>query len=85
MIRDHGQAQKYFHDIEGYNGRLDAIQAGVLRIKLKRLNDWTAARRKNAALYNELLSQVPGIEIVKEAEFAQSVYHLICDSRRQSR
>ena len=37
MIRDHGQAQKYFHDLEGYNGRLDAIQAGVLRIKLKRL------------------------------------------------
>ena len=34
MIRDHGQAKKYYHDIEGYNGRLDAIQAGLLRVKL---------------------------------------------------
>ena len=45
MIRDHGQAQKYFHDMEGYNGRLDAIQAGVLRIKLKRLEGWNRLRQ----------------------------------------
>ena len=50
MIRDHGQAQKYFHDLEGYNGRLDAIQAAVLRIKLKRLKGWNRSRRENAAL-----------------------------------
>ncbi len=46
MIRDHGQAQKYFHDMEGYNGRLDAIQAGVLRIKLKRLAAWNQKRQR---------------------------------------
>ncbi len=76
MIRDHGQAQKYFHDLEGYNGRLDAIQAAVLRIKLKRLQGWNRSRRKNAALYTELLQDVPGITLPVEAEFAESVYHL---------
>lgn len=76
MIRDHGQARKYFHDMEGYNGRLDAIQAGVLRIKLKRLNDWNSARRKNAAYYNELLTGLPGVIVPVEAAFADSVYHL---------
>ena len=76
MIRDHGQAQKYFHDLEGYNGRLDAIQAAVLRIKLKRLQDWNLSRRKNAALYTELLQEIPCITPPVEAEFAESVYHL---------
>ncbi len=76
MIRDHGQAQKYFHDMEGYNGRLDAIQAGVLRIKLKRLGDWNRARQENAAYYAELLSDIPGVTVPVEADFARSVYHL---------
>jgi dTDP-4-amino-4,6-dideoxygalactose transaminase len=76
MIRDHGQARKYFHDLEGYNGRLDAIQAAVLRIKLKRLQGWNQSRRKNAALYTELLQDVPGITLPVEAGFAESVYHL---------
>jgi len=76
MIRDHGQAQKYFHDMEGYNGRLDAIQAGVLRIKLKRLEGWNQARRKNAAYYDRLLSGVEGITLPKEADYARHVYHL---------
>jgi len=76
MIRDHGQAKKYFHDMEGYNGRLDAIQAGVLRIKLRRLSDWNQSRRENAAYYNELLSKVDGVTLPVEADFASSVYHL---------
>jgi dTDP-4-amino-4,6-dideoxygalactose transaminase len=76
MIRDHGQAKKYFHDMEGYNGRLDAIQAGVLRIKLRKLNDWNHSRRDNAAYYNELLSKVNGVTLPVEADFASSVYHL---------
>ncbi len=76
MIRDHGQRKKYVHDLEGYNGRLDAIQAGVLRIKLKRLEDWNKLRRQNAAYYNELLSEIPSVTLLTEAEFAESVYHL---------
>ena len=76
MIRDHGQEKKYFHQIEGYNGRLDAIQAGVLRIKLKKLEDWNRSRRENAAYYNELLSEIPGVTIPVEVDFAVSVYHL---------
>lgn len=76
MIRDHGQAKKYYHDMEGYNGRLDAIQAGVLRIKLRRLAEWNNARRRNAALYDELLKAVPGVTIPFQADYATSVYHL---------
>lgn len=76
MIRDHGQEKKYFHQMEGYNGRLDAIQAGVLRIKLKRLDNWNQSRRENAAHYNEVLSEITGVTIPVEADFARSVYHL---------
>lgn len=76
MIRDHGQRKKYFHDLEGYNGRLDAIQAGVLRIKLKRLDDWNRARSENAAYYNKFLSEISSVTLPTEAEFADSVYHL---------
>ena len=76
MIRDHGQSKKYFHDMEGYNGRLDAIQAGVLRIKLKKLADWNRARQDNAKYYDQLLSEIPEVETVLEADVATSVYHL---------
>lgn len=56
MLRDHGQAKKYYHEFEGYNGRLDAIQCGILRIKLKHLSDWNEKRRQNASLYTQLLT-----------------------------
>jgi dTDP-4-amino-4,6-dideoxygalactose transaminase/predicted glycosyltransferase len=53
-LRDHGQLQKYSHEIEGYNGRLDALQAGILRAKLKRLPEWNEKRRAIARRYDEL-------------------------------
>ena len=56
MLRDHGQAQKYYHDIEGYNGRLDALQAGLLHAKLAHLAKWNAQRRERAAEYNRLFA-----------------------------
>jgi dTDP-4-amino-4,6-dideoxygalactose transaminase len=56
MLRDHGQAKKYYHDFEGYNGRLDTIQCGILRIKLRHLEEWNEKRRHNASLYNQLLN-----------------------------
>ncbi|MCK9417934.1 MAG: DegT/DnrJ/EryC1/StrS family aminotransferase [Nitrospirae bacterium] len=76
MIRDHGQARKYYHDIEGYNGRLDAIQAGILSAKLKRLPAWTEARQKAAAQYNDLLKGISGITPPYEGEWSKAVYHL---------
>ena len=76
VIRDHGQQEKYIHEIEGYNGRLDAIQAGVLRIKLKRLRHWNQARQTHAALYDELLGQIPAVRFAEVADFAESAYHL---------
>ena len=56
MLRDHGQAKKYYHDMEGYNGRLDAIQAGLLHTKLAHLAKWNAQRRERAAEYNRLFA-----------------------------
>ncbi len=54
MLRDHGQAKKYYHDLEGYNGRLDSIQTGFLSVKLKHLAGWNEKRRERAAEYKEL-------------------------------
>jgi len=76
MIRDHGQAKKYYHDIEGYNGRLDAIQAGFMSVKLKHLPEWNAKRREMAALYTENLKSVRGVAAPVEAPSARAVYHL---------
>jgi len=60
MLRDHGQASKYYHDVEGYNGRLDAVQAGLLHVKLTFLAKWNAQRRERATEYNRLLKSVDG-------------------------
>ena len=76
MLRDHGQAQKYYHDIEGYNGRLDSIQAGLLRVKLGHLNDWNELRRQAAARYRSFLGNVEGVVLPYEPSFAKPVYHL---------
>ncbi len=76
MIRDHGQAQKYYHDIEGYNGRLDAIQAGILRVKLRNLAEWNDSRRRISKRYNEMLRSVQGVVLPYEPEASKSVYHL---------
>lgn len=76
MIRDHGQAQKYYHDIEGYNGRLDAIQAGFLRIKLRRLDEWNARRREAACRYHGLLAGLDGLTLPVEPAWSRAIYHL---------
>lgn len=76
MIRDHGQQRKYVHAMEGYNGRLDAIQAGVLRIKLKHLAEWNRLRRRHAAAYDERLASISKVAPVKQAAGRESVYHL---------
>jgi dTDP-4-amino-4,6-dideoxygalactose transaminase len=77
MLRDHGQATKYYHDIEGYNGRLDAIQAAFLRVKLRHLESWNAGRRAAAREYDALLDAL-GLGTLRpsEAAWSRSVYHL---------
>ena len=77
MIRDHGQAQKYYHDIEGYNGRLDSIQAGWLSVKLRHLAKWNESRRALAHRYHELLAEATSAVVIPvEAAWAKGVYHL---------
>jgi dTDP-4-amino-4,6-dideoxygalactose transaminase len=76
MLRDHGQASKYHHDVVGYNGRMDSIQAGFLDVKLKHLSRWTELRRAAAARYNCLLESVPGVVTPFEPPCSKAVYHL---------
>jgi dTDP-4-amino-4,6-dideoxygalactose transaminase len=81
MLRDHGQAKKYYHEFEGYNGRLDVVQCGILRIKLKHLSDWNEKRRHNASLYGHLLTRnlqlvTRNITIPLEPPWSKAVYHL---------
>ncbi|MGH9528757.1 MAG: DegT/DnrJ/EryC1/StrS family aminotransferase [Terriglobales bacterium] len=77
MIRDHGQSRKYYHDIEGYNGRLDSIQAGILSVKLKHLAEWNMKRRAHAATYRELFGvNVANLVLPYEMPSTRPVYHL---------
>ena len=75
MLRNYGQPQKYHHDFIGINSRLDEIQAAVLRVKLKYLDEWNEKRRGVAKLYDELLGNSPVITPV-ERQYAKHVYHL---------
>ena len=76
MLRDHGQAKKYHHDVEGYNGRLDAIQAGLLHAKLVHLEKWNNQRRDHAAEYNRLLANNNALGLPYEPSWSRAVYHL---------
>jgi dTDP-4-amino-4,6-dideoxygalactose transaminase len=77
MLREYGQKNKYHHLMLGYNSRLDEIQAAILRVKLKYLDIWNEKRRKNAKLYNELLSDVSDmVHLPVEAKGRKHVYHL---------
>ena len=77
MLRDHGQAKKYYHDVEGYNGRLDALQAGLLHVKLTHLDGWNEKRRQRAASYSRLLdNENSGVMVPLEPSWSKAVYHL---------
>ncbi len=71
ILRDHGQHQKYYHNLIGWNARMDGLQGAVLNVKLKHLNEWTEKRRLNAKLYDELLG---GLETL-EVEFREIAIH----------
>lgn len=72
----HGSSVKYVHDRVGVNSRLDAVQAAVLRAKLRRLDGWNAARRAAAARYAELLADVPGVRVPTVRPGNEDVWHL---------
>jgi len=76
ILRDHGQTTKYIHDVEGYNGRLDAIQAGLLYAKLAHLAKWNSQRRDHAVEYNRLLATTEGLILPHEPPWSRAVYHL---------
>jgi dTDP-4-amino-4,6-dideoxygalactose transaminase len=77
MLRDHGQSKKYYHDLEGYNGRLDAIQAGMLSVKLTRLASWNEQRRDAAQVYDGLLASLnPHLEAPHVPTWSRPVFHL---------
>jgi dTDP-4-amino-4,6-dideoxygalactose transaminase len=75
MLRNYGQRQKYHHLLQGFNRRLDTLQAAVLRVKLPYLDGWNSARRRHAAQYNELLESA-GVGLPFEPGYSESVYHL---------
>ncbi len=76
MIRDHGSARKYEHDVVGVNSRLDTLQAVVLSAKLRRLAGWNAARRAAAARYDELLSGCDAVVRPRTLDGNEHVWHL---------
>ncbi|HHT9119693.1 MAG TPA: DegT/DnrJ/EryC1/StrS family aminotransferase [Candidatus Hypogeohydataceae bacterium YC41] len=76
MLRDHGRKEKYIHEIEGHNSRLDALQAAVLSVKLKYLEGWTNSRREKARQYDKLLSAIQGVSTPRVLPEVKHVYHL---------
>lgn len=73
MLRVHGSRRKYHSEAVGYNSRLDALQAAILRVKLPHLDHWNALRRKAAARYTDLLAGVPDLEVAAHGD--GHVYH----------
>jgi len=74
-LREHGSTVRYYHDEVGFNYRMEGIQGAVLGVKVKHILDWTAARRRVAHRYHELLADTP-LQLPREASWAESAYHL---------
>ena len=75
MIASHGQGKKYTFERIGLNSRLDTMQAAILRVKLKRLDEWNHARQEAAKVYDKLLGNLKGIEIPSQSNFSTHVFH----------
>jgi dTDP-4-amino-4,6-dideoxygalactose transaminase len=77
-LRDHGRSSKYAHELIGYGERLDGLQAAILAAKLPHLDHWNATRRSHAALYDDLLRDVPGVTIPVVSDGGSHIYHIYC-------
>ncbi len=88
VIKNHGQTNQYYYNEVGVNSRLDSIQAVILQIKLKYLDDWNTQRKAIASRYHQLLSKVPGIIIPQELLGGASVWNQytirILDNQREA-
>lgn len=88
MIANHGQVKRYYHDMVGVNSRLDAIQAAILDIKLKYLDQYAKARQKAAAYYDQALKDVTQLQVPKRQHNSTHVFHqytlIVKDGRRDS-
>lgn len=84
QLRNYGQTRKYHHESMGYNSRLDELQAAILRVKLRYLEDWNASRRRIASIYDKMLAQI--VRTPKTNINGQPVYHLyvIADEQRDN-
>lgn len=76
VLREHGQERRYYHSAIGWNARMDGLQAVALRIKLRTLERGNDSRRKNAALYSQLLTNTPGVIVPAVAPYGTPVFHL---------
>jgi dTDP-4-amino-4,6-dideoxygalactose transaminase len=75
-LRNHGQTGRYLSTERGWNSRLDELQAAILRVKLRHLADWTAARQSHARRYDSLLADLPGITLPRVPAGREHVYYL---------
>ena len=73
-LRSWGEQRRYHHDVKGFNYRLEELQAAILRVKLRHLEEWTEARRAHARLYDELLAEVATTP--RQMPYARHVYHV---------
>ncbi|HLJ90471.1 MAG TPA: DegT/DnrJ/EryC1/StrS family aminotransferase [Candidatus Angelobacter sp.] len=74
-LRAHGSTKKYFSEEQGWNSRLDELQAAILRVKLRHLDQWSEGRRAAAARYDHLLQNVPGVTLPERNGFGDHVFH----------
>ncbi len=82
-LRDHGQSKKYFHDVIGWNSRMDGLQGAVLSVKLKFINKWNDKRREIAALYDQLLPENNCLKKPHNVSHNRHIYHVYAVRARQ--